>query len=122
MAASPVTEPLVRTEALCRHYRRGTETVRALDGVDLAVAAGECVCIVGRSGSGKSTLLHLLGALDRPTSGRIFHGAVETGHLSEAEQVRLRRDSVGFVFQAFHLVPWLSALENVALPLRYRGV
>jgi len=110
------TQPLVVAEALVKVYPMG---VRALDGASLTVSRGEIVGIMGRSGSGKSTLLHILGCLDRPDSGRVCIDGVEVTRLSDAAlpSVRLRR--LGFVFQAHNLVPTLTALENVALPLRY---
>jgi putative ABC transport system ATP-binding protein len=92
--------------------------VRVLEGVDLDVAAGELVAVVGRSGSGKSTLLHLLGGLDRPDAGTIEIDGDRLDHAGERTLARVRREKVGFVFQAFHLLPELSGLENVLLPAR----
>jgi ABC-type lipoprotein export system ATPase subunit len=94
--------------------------MRVLDGVDLDVAAGELVAVVGRSGSGKSTLLHLLGGLDRPDAGTLEVAGVRLEQASERVLARLRREEVGFVFQAFHLLPELSGVENVLLPARIR--
>jgi len=111
-----------RCESLAKSYRLGASEVRALDGVDLTVGAGELVAVAGPSGSGKSTLFHLLGGLDRPDAGRVFFEGAELARLSEAERTRLRRRRLGFVFQAFHLVPVLSALENVEYPLWIDGV
>ena len=105
----------------CRHYQRGEEVVCALDGVSLEVAAGESIALVGASGSGKSTLLNLVSAVDRPTSGRVEVCGVELAAASEVQLLGLRRRCIGLVFQAFHLVPHLTAEENVALPLALDG-
>ena len=106
---------------LKRHYVRGAETVRALDGVDLAVRAGESVSILGPSGSGKTTLIHLLSGLDAPTAGtlKICGKAVE--NLAERDLVAVRRGRIGHVFQKFHLIPTLTVIENVELPLLFLG-
>lgn len=113
--------PLVEVRDLARRYRVGGATVNALAGISLDLQAGEALAVVGRSGSGKSTLLHLLGGLERPTSGQ----ATVDGHalhtLRGDRLARFRQSSVGFIFQSFHLVPHLSVLENVALPLRLAG-
>ena len=118
MAAAPV----FRAVALAKRYRLGDSEVAALAGVDLAVAPGEFAIVAGPSGSGKSTLLHLLGALDAPDAGRVEVEGRDLASLSEHERTRLRRRRLGFVFQAFHLVPVLSALENVEYPLLIDGV
>ena len=97
-------------------YRIGGQTVRALDGITLALAGGEFVSVVGPSGAGKSTLLHLLGALDRPDSGSIKFDGKEVGDLNDEQQSEFRRHSVGFVFQFFNLLPTMTAWENVAVP------
>jgi ABC-type lipoprotein export system ATPase subunit len=99
-------------------YGRGRAAVRVLDGADLDVAAGELVAVFGRSGSGKSTLLHLLGGLDAADAGTIEVAGTRIDTAREAELVELRRQKVGFVFQAFHLLPELTGLENVLLPAR----
>jgi len=117
-----------------RRHRRGGEEVAALHGVELPVRHGELLAVMGPSGSGKSTLLHLLGTLDRPTRGAVLYsrrhlgaggGAdgdwVDTATLDDEELARLRREEIGFVFQAFHLLPTLDAEENVALPLILAG-
>ncbi len=108
--------PMLRTHGLNKTYGRDEALVRAVDGVDLEVAAGETVAVMGPSGCGKSTLLHLLGGLDRPTAGEIWLSTQRTDQLSERALARLRRDGIGFVFQAFHLMDELTAVENVELP------
>jgi putative ABC transport system ATP-binding protein len=113
--------PVIRTEELARSYPMGSAVVHALRGVDLAVGAGEFVALMGASGSGKSTLLHLLGCLDRPTSGHYWLEGAEVSSLGRDGLAELRGRRIGFVFQNFNLLPRLSAWENVALPLTYRG-
>lgn len=108
--------PLVRTEGLTKRYPPG---VTALDQAALTIGRGEFLAIMGRSGSGKSTLLHLLGCLDRPTAGSVWLDGVEVTRLPERHLPPFRLQKIGFVFQAHNLVPSLTALENVALPLRY---
>ncbi|MGH9092783.1 MAG: ABC transporter ATP-binding protein [Acidimicrobiales bacterium] len=110
-----------RAERVTRRYGTGAAGVRALDDVSVAVAAGSFTAITGPSGSGKSTLLHCLAGLDRPTSGRILLGDTELTRCSDSQLTRLRRDRVGFVFQAFNLVPTLTARENILLPLEIAG-
>jgi putative ABC transport system ATP-binding protein len=108
---------MLTLDAVTKVYQAGRRTVEAVRGVTLQVAAGEFVAIMGPSGSGKSTLLHLLGALDTPTTGRVlFHGQ-DLQSMSDRQRSLLRRERVGFVFQAFNLLPTLTAAENVALPL-----
>ncbi|MDI7274685.1 MAG: ATP-binding cassette domain-containing protein, partial [Anaerolineae bacterium] len=107
---------IVQTEGLTRVYGDGTP-VRALDGVDLAVRHGELLAITGPSGSGKSTLLNLIGTLDAPTSGRVIVDGVDTSTLHGDRLADFRRERIGFVFQLFNLIPVLTALENVMLPL-----
>jgi len=113
---------LIQAHGLKKMYRMGPTEVHALQGVDLQVASGEFVAMMGASGSGKSTLLHLLGCLDRPSAGwyRLNGMAVEA--LSDTELSRLRNERIGFVFQSFHLIPQHNVLENVELPLLYQGV
>jgi putative ABC transport system ATP-binding protein len=107
---------------LVKNYRQGQLEVRALDGVSFTVEAGAFVAIHGRSGSGKSTLLTLCGGLDRPSSGTVTIDGVVISHAAERDLPRIRRATVGLVFQRFHLLPSLSALENVLLPMRYARV
>jgi ABC-type lipoprotein export system ATPase subunit len=112
---------VLRTRGLRKEYGRDAGLVRAVDGVDLAVAAGETLAVMGPSGCGKSTLLHLLGGLDRPTAGEVWLAGRRVDQLTERALVRLRRDAVGFVFQAFHLMDELTAAENVELPALLAG-
>ncbi|NUR83493.1 MAG: ABC transporter ATP-binding protein [Nonomuraea sp.] len=107
---------------VARRYQLDGVAVDALRGVSLRVEPGEFAAVVGPSGSGKSTLMHLLGCLDRPTSGVLRVGGVEVSRLSDTELAELRNRTIGFVFQSFHLLGRTSALDNVALPLVYRGV
>jgi ABC-type lipoprotein export system ATPase subunit len=111
-----VGSALVRARGLVKTYGEGQAAVRVLDGLDLDADAGELVVVVGRSGSGKSTLLHLLGGLDRADRGTIDVGGARLDLLDERGLTAVRRRRVGFVFQAFHLLPELSGLENVLLP------
>jgi putative ABC transport system ATP-binding protein len=106
---------------LVKVYGSGDTEVRALDGVDIRFPVGGFTAIMGPSGSGKSTLLHCLAGLDRPTAGSVHIGGTEITGLGEAELTRLRRDRIGFIFQAFNLIPTLTAAENIELPLRLAG-
>jgi ABC-type lipoprotein export system ATPase subunit len=103
-------------------YRKGQESVRALDAIDLIVPERGMVAIVGPSGSGKSSLLHIIGAMDRPTTGEVIVACQSLNALPEASLTTFRRQTVGFVFQSFNLIPNLSALENVMLPMEFNGV
>jgi ABC-type lipoprotein export system ATPase subunit len=109
----------VRLVELTKHYKRGSEVIRALDGVTLDVAPGEFIAVVGRSGSGKTTMLDLLGLLLKPTSGSLFLDDVDTSKLSDRERAHMRARKVGFVFQEYNLLSGMNVLENVMLPLRY---
>ena len=115
-------EPLIRTLALARRYQMGKSAVDALRGVDLAVQPGAFVALVGPSGSGKSTLLHLIGGLVRPTGGEVWVGGLELGRSTDRQLVVYRRDTLGFIFQSFNLLPIKTAWENVALPMMLAGV
>lgn len=117
-----MNDALIEFRDVAKAYRKGGETVEALAGVNLAVQQRGMVAIVGPSGSGKSTLLHILGAMDKPTRGQVLVAGQDLGRLSGAELTRFRRQTVGFIFQTFNLVPNLTALENVALPMEFNGV
>jgi putative ABC transport system ATP-binding protein len=117
-----VTAAAIEAEAVTRTYAMGATTVAALRGVSLRVEPGDFLAVVGPSGSGKSTLMHLLGGLDRPTGGRLLIGGRDVASLNPNQLARLRNQMIGFVFQSFHLLPRTTALDNVALPLVYRGM
>jgi putative ABC transport system ATP-binding protein len=112
---------MIVATGIARSYDLGGVTVPALRGVSLTIDEGDYVAIVGTSGSGKSTLMHLLGALDRPTSGTLLIDGRDVSTLGPAEMAKLRNETIGFVFQSFHLLPRTTARDNVALPLVYRG-
>jgi putative ABC transport system ATP-binding protein len=116
-----MAEILIQARWLKRYYRRGSETVKALDGVDLTIRAGEMVAILGPSGSGKTTLLNLLSGLDAPTEGTLEIAGRPVAGLSEEQLVEVRRGVLGFVFQQFSLLPTLNVTENVELPLLFLG-
>lgn len=112
---------LLQTEHLKKYYGTGDTQVRALDGVDFSVQNGEFVSIVGTSGSGKSTLLHMLGGLDRPTSGKVFVDGQDIFSLKDDALTIFRRRKIGFVFQSYNLVPVLNVYENIVLPIELDG-
>lgn len=114
-------EKVIQVRNLYKLYKVGDEIVRALDGVSFDIYKGEFCAIVGTSGSGKSTLLNMLAGLEKPTRGSIRIGGYSIEHLNEEQLVAFRRENVGFIFQSFHLLGTLNALENVALPLGFRG-
>ncbi|MFS8640198.1 MAG: ABC transporter ATP-binding protein [Symbiobacteriaceae bacterium] len=116
-----MSKEIIRLDHVVKEFRRGKATIRAVDGVTLSVSAGEFVAVMGRSGSGKSTLLHLMSGLLQPTSGTVHLLGRDLSRLSDDELTLLRRSQVGFVFQFFNLLPTLTALENVALPLLLAG-
>jgi putative ABC transport system ATP-binding protein len=116
-----MTEPVIRAQQLCKTVRSGDTPLTILDGVSFEVGAAATVAIVGPSGSGKTTLLSLLAGLDRPTSGEVWLGDTALNGLSEDARAALRRRWLGFVFQSFQLLPALTALENVMLPLELAG-
>lgn len=115
-------EDLVEIRDICKIYNPGENEVRALDHINLKIARNEFVAIIGQSGSGKSTLMNLLGCLDVPTSGTYLLNGKDVSHLTDDELSDIRNKEIGFIFQGFNLIPGLTALENVELPLIYRGV
>ncbi|WNV75524.1 ABC transporter ATP-binding protein [Geodermatophilus sp. DSM 44513] len=117
-----MSAPVLQLSGVTREHRQGETTVHALRGVDLSVSPGELVAVMGPSGSGKSTLLHLAGGLDTPTSGAVLVEGRDLARLGTAQVAAVRRRSVGYVFQDLNLLPSLTALENVALPLELDGV
>lgn len=112
---------MIQIEDLTKTYVMGEETVTALDGVSLSISRGESIAIIGPSGSGKSTLMNILGGLDRPTRGRYRFEGDEVAHFSDDQLADFRNRRIGFVFQSFQLLPRLSALQNVELPMVYSG-
>ena len=116
-----MADPVVAGQDLTKRYGEGDAAVDALRGVSIEIQPGSFTAIMGPSGSGKSTLMHVLAGLDRPTGGTVAIGGTEIGKLDDGDLTRLRRDKIGFIFQAFNLVPVLSAEENVRLPLTLAG-
>ena len=112
---------MIRMQRICRDFQVGDQVVHALDHVDLSIAPGEYISIMGPSGSGKSTLLNMLGLLDRPTAGSYWLDGADVSSLDDNTLAEQRQKHIGFVFQSFHLIPRLSALENVELPLLLAG-
>ncbi|MEC7726452.1 MAG: ABC transporter ATP-binding protein [Planctomycetota bacterium] len=117
-----MSDAVIRTEGLTRSFEMGATTVRALRGVDLTIARGEYVAIMGPSGSGKSTLMNLIGCLDTPTTGDYWLNGTSVAQLAEHELARIRNKEIGFVFQSFNLLARATSLRNVELPLIYGGV
>src|SRR3954452_17634477 len=120
-ASAPPTLAVARAVDATKISGQGDTEVRALDGVSVDFPGGHFTAIMGPSGSGKSTLMHCLAGLDTLTSGQVFIGDVELGALSDKELTRLRRERIGFVFQAYNLIPTLTALKNITLPLALAG-
>jgi putative ABC transport system ATP-binding protein len=120
--ATVTTEPAARAVGAKKYYGEGDTEVRALDDVDVEFERGKFTAIMGPSGSGKSTLMHCQAGLDTLTGGQVFIGDTDLSSLSERDLTLLRRDNVGFIFQAFNLVPTLSALENITLPMDLAGI
>src|ERR1700709_1902397 len=119
-AASGVdTAPVIEISDVWKLHKLGDEVVKALVAAELKVMPGEFVCLMGPSGSGKSTLLNIIGGLDRPTKGRVLVAGKDTGQLTESQFAALRHDTIGFIFQSYNLIPFLSAVENVELPLMF---
>ena len=121
MSSVTIALPAARAIEVVKVYGEGSTAVRALDGISLDVERGRFTAIMGASGSGKSTLLHCLAGLDELTTGRVLIGDIDLATLDDNELTRLRRDRIGFVFQAFNLVPTLTAAENIVLPLSIAG-
>lgn len=115
-------EPAIQVKNLYKIFRVGNEKVRALNGVDLTIYKGEFCAIVGTSGSGKSTMLNMLAGLEKPTKGEVIVAGEHLEKMNENQLVRFRREHVGFIFQSFNLLGTMNAIENVALPLTFRGV
>lgn len=115
-------QPLIELIDLYKIYKMGEEEVRANDGINLSIMKGEFVAIVGKSGSGKSTAMNIIGALDVPTSGRYVLNGIDVSRMVDDELAAIRNRMIGFIFQQYHLLPKLSVLENVELPLLYAGV
>lgn len=120
-SSSDFVHPLVETNAVSRVYQRGKEHITALDQVTFSIPRGSLTMVVGPSGCGKSTLLHLLGGIDRPTAGSVTVNGWSLERASESDLTRFRRENIGFVFQFYNLLPFISAEENVALPLLAKG-
>jgi len=115
-------EPIFKLENVCKYYTMdGDVMTKAVCGINLTVRKGEYIAIIGPSGSGKSTLMHLMGCLDSPTEGKVLIGGVDVSKMGGDELARVRREKLGFIFQAYNLITTLDAVENVALPLRLAG-
>jgi putative ABC transport system ATP-binding protein len=119
VSAGNGTAPVIEISDVWKLHKLGDEVVKALVSVDLQVMPGEFLCLMGPSGSGKSTLLNMIGGLDRPTKGSITVAGRDTGKLTESQFAALRHDTIGFIFQSYNLIPFLSAVENVELPLMF---
>ncbi len=119
---SETKKKLIELRDVAKYYNKGSEVVKAIDGINLEVQERGMTAIVGPSGSGKSTLLHMIGAMDRPTRGQVIVAGKSLNGVSEKDLTRFRRETVGFVFQTFNLIPNLTALENVTLPMEFNHV
>ncbi len=122
MTTPSPSDPIIRVRGVKRVYRMEGEEVQALRGVDLDIVRGEYLSIMGPSGSGKSTLFNMIGGLDRPSSGRIFFNGEDIATLGELKLAWLRCNQIGYIFQSFNLMPTLTAVENVSLPLIFSGL
>src|SRR3989338_3786859 len=111
------TETIIRLNEVKKHYIMGDSTVKALDGINVEVKKGDFIVIVGPSGSGKSTMMHMVGALDLPTFGEIYLDDENIAHMDESHLAQIRGNKIGFVFQTFNLIPTLTSLENISLPM-----
>jgi putative ABC transport system ATP-binding protein len=118
----PNKKEVIATSKVIKTYKLGDNIIEALKGVSISIEEGEFVSILGKSGSGKSTLMHIIGLLDTPTKGSVYLKGKDVSNLSEKELAKIRNKEIGFVFQTFNLLPRLSALDNVALPLVYAGM
>lgn len=119
LPTAPDAAPVIEVSGCWKLHKLGDEIVKALMDVDLEVRPGEFVCLMGPSGSGKSTLLNIIGGLDRPTKGQVVISGQDTARITESQYAALRHDSIGFIFQSYNLIPFLSAVENVELPLMF---
>ena len=117
----PANEYVVRTKEVCKEFTMGDQVLRALDGVNLDIYRGEYISIMGPSGSGKSTLFNMIGGLDKPTGGSVFINDVDMAQLDAQELAYLRCRTIGYIFQTFNLIPVMTALENVTLPMVFAG-
>lgn len=123
LARSPKAAPvIIRTVGLCKTYRRGQVLTPALQGIDIEIERGEYLCILGPSGSGKSTFFNMVGGLDTPSAGRVFIDEVDVAQLNAVELAYLRCRKIGYIFQSYNLVPFMTALENVTAPMAFAGV
>ncbi|WP_312471203.1 ABC transporter ATP-binding protein [Neobacillus sp.] len=113
---------MIQLDAITKSFLLGKESIHVLNGISLQIEQGEFVAIMGPSGSGKSTLMNIIGCLDKPTEGEYYLGGENVSHYNDKELARVRNQSIGFVFQQFHLLPRLSALKNVELPMIYAGI
>lgn len=120
-AAAPVAEFTVRTRDVVKEYTMGSVTVKALDGIDLDIRRGEYISIMGPSGSGKSTLFNMIGGLDKPSGGSVFIDETDMAQLDASELAWLRCRKIGYIFQTFNLIPVMTALENITLPMIFAG-
>ena len=121
-STSALTPAIIRLEKLKKHYVMGRTILPVLHGINLEIRYGEMIAIMGPSGSGKSTLMNILGCLDRPSEGRYILDGVPVSKMSKRELADVRNQKIGFVFQGFHLLQWMTALDNVELPLIYTGI
>src|SRR5262249_15838699 len=121
-AGTAMTAPILFLHAIERHYQQGEAHLDILKGAELAIWPGQSVALVGPSGAGKSTFLHVAGLLEYPDAGEVYVDKIATSSLSDAQRTRLRRSEIGFVYQAHHLLPEFSAIENVIIPQMIRGL
>src|SRR5256886_11784551 len=122
MTATPVSEHTVRTIEVTRSYQMGSETIQALKGISISISRGEYISIMGPSGSGKSTLFNMIGGLDKPTEGKVYIDEVDIAQLDSYELAWMRCHKIGYIFQTFNLIPVMTALENVMMPMIFAGL